>query len=400
MMDEKRLWNSINKLENWLNQNGWAGLDPYTLQDRLDKTAFYKKFGKNRLVKHFCYRALQIYPDYLLPILKPQPEINAKGLGLLALGYLNLYEAKKDKKYLQIAREILKWLIDNQSIGYPGYSWGYPFDWQSEIHIPAGTPSSVVTVTVGYAFLRAHKILNKTDYLPIIRGIAEFISKGLNIFKPAQNEICFSYTPLDDKQVINANLFAGDYLARAAKVLNDENLQQFAQQIYNYTIRCQNPDGSFYYYGPEQEPRPGIRHNLKLIDHFHTGFVLRTLQSLSENVNGESKDPIVEKGLQFYLDHLFDGVIPNYTPNFKYPVNVHSVSEALLTLNQFKAFPNAKEKLEQFFPWVIKNFQDKSGYFYYNYFPFRKVRIAYLRWGQAWIFYALTQLLKNEHSEG
>ncbi len=394
-MDNPQLQNSIHLLEKWLAQNGWSGIDPFTLQDRLDKTAFYKKFGRNRFVRHLCYRALQIFPDYLLPILRPRPEINAKGLGLLALAYLNLYEVRREERYLQFAEEILTWLMENRSKEYPGYCWGYPFDWISEILIPAGTPSSVVTVNVGYAFLRAHELLKGDRYVPVIKEIAHFLSVGLNTVKPADDEICFSYTPLDDKQVINASLFVGDFLARAAQILNDNALEKTAKEVYNYTIRRQNPDGSFYYYGPEQEPRPGLRSTLKMIDHFHTGFVLRTLRSLTQCVTGNHYSPELEKGFQYYLTHLFDGYIPKFTPNVKYPVNVHSVSEALLTLHQFRNSPGAQEKLDRFLPWAIENFQDKSGYFYYNYFPFRKVKIAYLRWGQAWMFYALTQLLKD-----
>ncbi len=398
-MDESLLNRSISRLEDWLSKNGFAGLDPYTLQAKLYETAFYKRYGKYKLVKHLFFRALQIFPEYLLPILTPKPEINAKGLGLLAQGYLNLYELEGKKQHFQKASDILNWLNQNQSTGYPGCCWGYPFNWQSDIFIPAGTPSSVVTVTVGYSFLQAYKISKDESYLEVIRGISEFLTQSLNVSRPAEDEICFSYTPVDNKHVINANLFAGDFLAQASSILKDNNLLDTAKKVYNYTVRRQNPDGSFYYYGPEQVATPALVKVLKMIDHYHTGFVLRTLQSLSQQVTGKKENSAVEKGVKYYLDHLFNGYIPKHLPDRKYPVNIHSVSEALLVLNQFKSCPNAKDKLEELLPWAINNLQDKNGYFYYNFFPFRRVKIAYLRWGQAWMFYALTQIKKGPDME-
>ncbi len=396
-MNETLLKESINRLESWLDKNGWAGLDPYTLQDKLYKTKFYRKYGKSRYIKHACFKVLQIFPEYLLPLLKPEPEINAKGMGLLAKGYLNLYQTWGDETYLKRATEIFEWLVEHRNHTYPGYCWGYPFDWQSETLIPKDTPSSVVTVFVGYAFLHAWECTKDERYLSVIQKIAQFLSSSLNQSYRNENEVCFSYTPLDNMHVINANLFVGDFLAKTAKWVEDsQHLVQTAKKIYNYTLRCQNPDGSFYYYGPEQEVNPYVKNVLKIIDHYHTGFVLRSLASLHDELYGKTICEPVNKGLRFYMENLFDGFIPKYLPDRKYPVNIHSVSEALLMLNHFSAYTGAKVKLEKLIPWVIKNFQDKSGYFYYNLFPLKRAKIAYLRWGQAWMFYALSEIFKKE----
>ncbi len=397
-MDKKQLNKSTLLLDQWLGKNGLAGIDPYTLADKLYRTKTYKHFGSNRIIKHGFYQLQLLCPEVLNSILKPKSEINAKGLGLLAMGYLNLFEVKKDEKYLKKATEILDWLIDNSNSDYKGYSWGYPFDWHADIFIPKSTPSSVVTVTVGYAFLKAWQLTQSDKYRSVSLGISEFLISDLNKSFESDEAICFSYTPLDHKHVINANLFIGDFLAKTVNYCSaNQKYMKIAEKINNYTVQNQNSDGSFYYYGPQQEETAQLSKVLKMIDHYHTGFVLRTLQSLHLQLYNNHDSKYVDRGLDYYLTYLFDGFIPKFIPTKIYPIDIHSVSEALLVLNQFRNKPLANEKLENFLPWAIKNFQDKSGYFYYNYYQFKRGKIAYLRWGQAWMFFALSEIMKKEN---
>jgi hypothetical protein len=48
--------------------------------------------------------------------------------------------------------------------------------------------------------------------------------------------------------------------------------------------------------------------------------------------------------------------------------------------------------------WAIDNMQDKEGYFYYQKKRWYKNKIDYMRWSQAWMFYALTQLVTFEQN--
>jgi hypothetical protein len=42
--------------------------------------------------------------------------------------------------------------------------------------------------------------------------------------------------------------------------------------------------------------------------------------------------------------------------------------------------------------WTIQNLQDPSGFFHYQIRRFFRNRIPYMRWGQAWMQRALTEL--------
>jgi len=48
---------------------------------------------------------------------------------------------------------------------------------------------------------------------------------------------------------------------------------------------------------------------------------------------------------------------------------------------------------EKIAKWTIENMQDEIGYFYYQKWPFLTNKIPYMRWGQAWMMYALATLL-------
>ncbi|MFK7779187.1 MAG: hypothetical protein QM501_13860 [Gimesia sp.] len=55
------------------------------------------------------------------------------------------------------------------------------------------------------------------------------------------------------------------------------------------------------------------------------------------------------------------------------------------------------EKIAQ---WAIDNMQDKKrGYFYYQKTRFYTNKIPYIRWSQAWMFYALALLLKEQSTD-
>jgi len=47
--------------------------------------------------------------------------------------------------------------------------------------------------------------------------------------------------------------------------------------------------------------------------------------------------------------------------------------------------------------WTIDNIQDEKGYFYYQRYRFFTNKIPYMRWSQAWMFYAITEYMSKVH---
>jgi hypothetical protein len=380
-------------LESWISKNGWAGYDPYDIrgQDWFARyfgyqTRFYKKVrGALAVIEQ------NLPPNALRRILRIKKEINAKAMGLMASGYLSLFKTTGQQQYLVKAEDILAWLASNGNQAYPGISWGYPFHWQSGIFTPRGTPSSVVTGVVGDAWLDHYELSESQESQIIARRVAEFFLNGLNRYKKRGDQICFSYTPLDNFKVHNANLFAAAFLARLWAITSDECYKDLSLKAVRYTLSEQNDDGSFYYWG--SDPRT-------MIDHYHTGFILRHLDTIQRATGADFINQPLKQGYSFYVNELFTGDgVPKYTPDSLYPINIHSCSEAILCLSQLGTDQGGFDRLEAVVSFTIKNMRADEGFYIAElrkrWWGEQKVTVPYMRWAQAWMFLALARLQEN-----
>ena len=386
---QDRVIHSIQKLDNWLDKNGWAGYDPYDikghpmflrLQQLQDKASFVDKVKRKLL---FSFQSL--FPMTSRKLFGIKKQVNAKAMGLFASAYINLYRAEKREQYLEKAKQCIDWLLENPSEGYSGLCWGYPFDWQSRVFIPKGTPSGVVSSVCGHAFWNFYQLNQEKRYLKICENICEFYLSDLNIDIVDDNRICFSYTPVDNFHVHNANLFIAESLIRVGTEINNPKFVDIGMKALNYTLDEQNPDGSFYYWGPPDKL-------LYIIDHYHTGFVLRALYSIYKITKDHQLFLKIKKCYHHYLENLFeDNMIPKLNPDSIYPINIHSCAEAILCLSTLSGdFSEGLETLKRTTMWTIQNLQDKKGYFYYMMYPNRIIKIPYIRWAQAWMLLALS----------
>ncbi len=381
---------SLASLEAWIAANGWAGYDPYDIRGqewfvRLfgHQTWFFRKLrGVLSLVE------ANLPPHALRKALRIKKEINPKGMGLFASAYIELFRQTANSEYLQKAESILAWLRSNSNASFPGASWGYPFHWQSRIFIPKGTPSSVVTGTVGDAWLDHYEITGSETSLDVIRRIAVFFRRALHRFEREKNEVCFSYTPIDDFKVHNASLFVAAFLARYGKLTGDSDALRTAVDAARYTINEQNTDGSFYYWSLEPD---------SIIDHYHTGFVLRHLDTVYRRTGARFIEEPLRRGYTFYLEHLFaEETMPKFSPDSLYPIDIHSCAEAIVCIAQLGPTYGGLERLPRVFDFIDSTMRSHNGYFIAEIrrrlWSERKLVVPYIRWGQAWMLLALSRL--------
>ncbi len=387
---------SIERLNSWLVENGWAGYDPYDLPGL---AVFIRPTsGPSQLFRRLVLRAGYYFPRLLRRSLGIPKTINAKGMGLFAEGYRLLYEVTGQDDYLQRAQEALAWLEAHSCPGYAGYCWGYPFDWRSRVLIPAGTPSSVVSATVGHAFWGFFQMTGEQRYLDICRSICEFFVQNLNIKRFAGDRICFSYTPIDDFCVHNANLFVAEFLVRVGLAASQDCYLDLGWQAARYTVSQQNDDGSICYWSRDQEPKCRI-------DHYHSGFEIRCLYGLWKSTADARIGQALRAYYTFYQDRLFqDRMVPKMTPERLYPIDIHSCAEAVLCHSTLAPdFAEAWDYLQRSVPWILQQMQHREGWFIYRIDRLpggicHRLNIPYVRWGQAWMLLSLATLLKRLES--
>src|SRR5205814_6610826 len=199
-------------------------------------------------------------------------ERNAKAMALFALAALADFRRHPTKENEIEARELLDDLIWMGLKGFNGACWGYNFDWQSRsFFVLRGTPTIVPTAFAARALCEAAEVLSRDEYLPFARTICDFILNDLNRSEETKDEVCFSYSPLDQTRVFNASLLAAEVLATIGKLSGEESLCDWAMRAALYVVRRQQADGSWAY---------GVDGHQSWTDNFHTAYILTSLSRI------------------------------------------------------------------------------------------------------------------------
>jgi hypothetical protein len=372
----------------WCRNQGFAGYDPY---DGLNSSLFQKTpLRHSRSARLAWTQLLKRSPFNLRKIAGVPAERNAKGIALFALAAIADYRRLQTKEAEVTARELLDDLLGMSLKGFRGACWGYNFDWQSRsFFAPKGTPTIIPTAFAARALCEAAEVIDRDEYLPFARTICDFILNDLNQSDETSEEVCFSYSPLDQTRVFNASLMAAEVLATVGGMLREQSLCEGAMRATRYVVRRQLNDGSWAY---------GADGHQAWSDNFHTGFILTSLSRIKTACEARDDiEPALVRGYEFWKERFFLGNgWPKYYPNRLYPADVHSTAAAIVTLVELRGhFPGTMELAKRIASWSIENMRSSDGYFYYQRHRFHTNRIPYMRWSQAWMAYALARLLEG-----
>lgn len=374
---------SFLSLKSYCEAQNFAGYDPY---DGLTSKFFRSLpfIRNNRFCKLLWIQLFKRLPINLRPLVGIQKRHNAKGLALFLSGYCNLYKIDGNPDYLERAKALADQLVAMQNTAYSGACWGYYFDWQARAFFqPANTPTVVATTYVASAFLDLYELTNEKEYLKIARSACDFVLKDLNRTYDKNENFAFSYSPMDKSVVFNASLLGSRILARVYAHTKEELLISEAEKSVNFCCNHQKKDGSWTY---------GTYHFHQWIDNFHTGFNLECISDYMRYSGDTKFQAFLEKGLNYYTKTFFtkEGIAKYYN-NKLYPVDIHAPAQLLITLYKTGHFKGENQLIDKVLNWTIENMQSgKKGYFYYQIKKRFSSRIPYMRWAQAWMFYAFS----------
>lgn len=380
-MMNKVLSNSFQKLKHYCEIEGFKGWDPYDgLNSKVFKALHMDKVPFFRLawIQLFKRNPLNLRTMMMVP-----KEYNPKGLGLFLTGYCNLYQADPKSDYLEKIDFLANKLIELKTPRFSGACWGYNFDWQSRaFFLPKGTPTVVATSFIASALMDAYEITKNSAYLEVALTSAEFVRKDLHR-TPKTEGFIFSYSPFDETCVYNASLLGSKLLARIYSYTKEEALLEAAKGSVIACANAQREDGAWIY---------GELALQSWVDSFHTGYNLECIHEYQRYSGDESFQSHIDKGLRYYLEHFFleDGT-PKYYDNKTYPIDIHAPAQLIATLYRLDALQENKELVDRVLAWTIDHMQDpKEGYFYYQLKQTKSSKIPYMRWAQAWMFYAFS----------
>ena len=390
----------LNKLKTWIESENFKGYDPY---DALNSPVLRGMSFGNKYLRIAFTQGLKRLPVNFRPLFLVPKDYNPKGLGLFLWGYAKLYKCEKNPLHLAQIEKLLD-LLDGcktevhphlypppsrgrgeDDLGNGEHGWGYNFDWQSRaFFVPKYTPTIVNSSFIGHALLDTFAFTGLSKAREMALPIGEFILQDLYRFEE-NGAICFSYTPIDNYFVHNANLLGASLLIRLFKETGKEEYRDTALAALAYSMKHQRPDGSWFY--AEKE-------TAHWIDSFHTGFNLQAIRYFLDLGFAEEYLAQYEKGVRFYADNFFlaDGT-PKYYHDRVYPIDIHSPAQAVVF---FSGMGKKYEELtNKTLNWMIENMQGPDGAFYFQKHKYYTNKIPYMRWGQAWAFHALTEYLLN-----
>ncbi len=379
----------------WLNSNGCESYDPYDIWGTRFALASRKIYYRTPLLG-----IPLIAPILLMEIICPglrgwfvKKERFATADGQLALAFLNLYQHSQDDAHLGKATAICEDLIRSSVPGYSGHCWGYPFDWQNNTALWRKHTPYITTAPYCFeAFVKLHEATGDERFAEAARSTAKWVYSDLKDSPTAPNAAASSYSPIDNSKVINATAYRAFVLFEAVHKLGLAQYADKAEKNLNFILQNQRSDGSWLY----ALDSPGEA----FIDHFHTCFVLKNLWKINRHLRNPAVTEAIRKGYAYYRRELFDeaGIPKSFAiaPRLQLiKLDLYNIGEAI-TLGALLRddIPEAYELAKKLAATLIDKYQLPDGHFVTRvYLGGWRHTFPFIRWPQAQLFYAVTNLL-------
>jgi hypothetical protein len=277
------------RLFRWADARDWAGPDPY---DGL--TGPLGRLAVHRVLRQALLQTVKRSRIDLRPALGIHPLRTATAAGTAAGACARLSSSPVwRERALRLGRSAAAEQLSGRHAGL----WRYEFDVQTRwAYYPASVPNLVATTFCADGCLDTGTLDDEA-----VRSLAHGLLEHLH------NGEFFTYTPASDVLVHNANLMGAALAARLARTgtLPAElanRLTDAAHGAVEVSLLGQRPDGSWPY---GRGPRLGW------VDGFHTGYVLLRLEQAGTLLGVDVRRSL-ERGVDHYLRHLFDGPLPRY----------------------------------------------------------------------------------------
>ncbi|AOK07142.1 aspartate-semialdehyde dehydrogenase [Burkholderia sp. AU28942] len=317
---------------------------------------------------------------------------NPKGVALIVLGLLERERRIGDGASVDEALTLGDWLLQQRvdRERWRHSAWGYHFDWAARaFFVPVGTPNAISTCYVARALYALGDVTGEARFIDAAVDAGHFLD---TLYVPHQGSGYFAYIPGECAFVHNANLWSAAFVAETAVRTGDVPMRERAIAAARLTASMQRPDGAWAY---------GLRSHHGFVDGFHTGYNLEALHRLQRVCRTRVFAESIDQGLAYYRHAFFlaDGTVKYYDDRI-WPLDMHSVAQALITLLTVSTSDVDYALAVRVFERAVETLYmpDKGRFVYQRNARFTN-RVDYLRWTQAWAFYAIELLANRVHAE-
>jgi hypothetical protein len=327
------------------------------------------------------------------------PRVQSAGAASwVARGYLELFLLMQQSASLELAGAWLRRLDGLRAGSTEAPAWGLPYDWQTDLLIPANSPLLYTTWQGAQANFDHFRVTGDKKSLEVCIAAMRGLHKHLNQLAGIPEQTAFSYSPFDRMEVYNTNALAGGLCCQAAAAAGDADLMAQGIRMLNWIAVGQHSDGSWEYFSRAYRGGPSA------IDNFHSAMTLQGLIEGAQAARLDQWNASIRKGLRFYLDRFFDASgRPRFTPEKTYPTDVMSCAEGILIFTRILELspPYLHDlceeiciRLVRLVGWTCRNMQARSGHFYYQSYGWIRFSLESYRWGQGPMLKALAYYLR------
>ncbi|MFQ3549182.1 MAG: hypothetical protein SNJ70_05475 [Armatimonadota bacterium] len=367
----------------------------------------------NLSLRKFVYGIDLLFPKVVENIFKIKKNPTSGGVANLSSLYLELYKNNSNNFYLEEAKKHLNYLHNTKIEHSDGYGWGFPFDWyigpkdfkakecNQHYIVKAFTPIGHTTMTSANAFLDYFDISKDSWAIDIVNRCCKFLINGLKKTNHKTGSISLSYTPIDDREVINTNADIASLLIRAYEITNDQIYIDYAVKMIDFVVENQNINGSWYYYSYDYFGAESF------IDGYHTCMILSSIDNVATFMKKHDNNKykvlcdVLAAGINYYTKELLiernEYLLTKDTDKNIYPLNSYSFAQGIYTLSNLSISLNLEKEtkdklyilLSKLIYTTFKLMMEKNGEFLTLRFPFLKYKLKSLRWTQAFMCRAL-----------
>jgi len=172
-------------------------------------------------------------------------------------------------------------------------------------------------------------------------------------------------------------------------LLDDKNLLRDAGRMVEFVVNRRTDYYAWYYTYPAD-------HSHLVHDNYHTGGIVDAIRDYTIYTRDDRFHEVYLGGLDYYARELFlpDGA-PKHMNNAVYPLDIHGSAQGIISFAKAAYHDASRLALaNRIAEWAVVNMFDKDkGFFYYQKGRLLTKRFTLMRWCNAWMAKALSDLL-------
>jgi len=396
-LQNKTIEETIFKLKFFIEEEHYKGWDPY---DALNSVFISKVTSFHPFVQRVAIHLLKNSPINLRNLFGIEKGYNPTAISLFIDGYVNLYRIYNDEKYIQKANELTNILYSLNCIeNEKELGWGrnFKFITTKETH-ELNKPLTFLNAKLTISLLNLYEVTKEELIIQNTKKAIYSILKNGRVFKTKEGTYIGYSADSEPRYIFNASILTAEliikylyHIKKNDEIVYDCSLKELAIDLIDTVLEKQQDDGKWYY---------GYNHDFTILRNldFHQGFVADALLGISKYSEYKKNEVLkaYELGISFmYHKQITDEGIFKWRLPKKFPIDIHNQAQGIISLSRNNN-TEYKIKLNSILHYTIKEFFDTNkGYFYYQKNQFYTIKIPFIRWGEGWMLFALTEYIKN-----